>query len=89
LSSLSWFNVDNDIHKRKKHDDPYLLFGNVEILRDDEKAYQGLAIKLFHGVLISFDARLLYHGTTIARCNCNFGGFVIVGNTFTASTSPN
>ena len=85
MTCISWFNSNQDIHTLEEHKNAYFLFGNVQINKDN-KVYNGLAIKLYDGVSCTFDARLLLHGTTIAPCNCLFGGYALVGNAVTASS---
>ena len=52
MTCLLWTNKDNIIHKHQKYDSPYLVLGNMEIEIED-KVYNGLAIKLFHGIMIT------------------------------------
>jgi hypothetical protein len=56
----------------------YFVLPSV-LLRRDGVTYQGVAIKLFHGIAIAWDGRVVRHGTSITTCagtgNHTFGWF--------------
>jgi hypothetical protein len=56
----------------------YFVLPNV-LIRYNGQTYNGLAIQLFHGVAISWDGRVIRHGTSITNPGCNsnecFGWF--------------
>jgi hypothetical protein len=87
LTCLCWLINDEGRHTKNCNSDAYFLFGNIQV-KQDTNIYNGVAIKLFDGIMISFDGRLLFHGTAHCCCKCTYGGYVIVGKAVTAASSP-
>jgi hypothetical protein len=87
ITCIGWFNSNNETHCRDQHKDVFFVFGNLKTNFND-KIYSGIAVKLYDGVFLSYDGRLVFHGTTIGPCDCNYGGFALVGNAVSASSTP-
>ena len=46
----------------------YFVLPNV-LIRNNDVSYSGVAIKLFHGVSIAWDGRMIRHGTSLTETN--------------------
>jgi hypothetical protein len=57
----------------------YFVMPNVEGKRPDGTEYRGLAIKLGHGIAISWDGRVVRHCTSVSCPDGLDGGYVGVG----------
>ena len=74
------------LHSLEDHDDIYFLFSNIAIFHEG-KEYNSLAIKLYNGIMLTFDGSCLCHGTTMSSYLFNYCGFVTTGNAMISSAT--
>jgi len=61
-------------------DGPYFVFGNVEVKDENGVLYNGVAIRVEQGAMVSFDGRVLRHCTSRKYCQCHNYGYVMAAN---------
>lgn len=79
LSIFGWLHIGIPISSG------YFLLGNLKVTVQG-KEYNGLAIKLVDGLLITGDGRMLRHGTTTSDFNGTIFGYQFAANGITMSS---
>jgi hypothetical protein len=63
---------------RGEADNWFFVLPNI-LIRHNDKTYNGVAIRLYHGAVVSWDGRIIRHGTTKtstgSKSNHTFGWF--------------
>ena len=87
MTMIVWFNHNQQEHTAQCHQEIYFGFNNG-VVKVENEVYTGFVLKLFDGIMFSYDARVLFHCTTKSACNCNYNGVAIVGNAMTSCGDP-